>query len=391
MRKSIIILFVLALLFTISVFFVACNEDVSVENQTKVVFEMEGGVYKNCEGSIVYYYPLEEGEDHLIIEPKVLTSGKEDVTKEGFVLKGWYRTKEELDGSVVYSDEWDFANDKITAGEEVTLYAKWKSVVNYTYKLCYLDGENEVDLWSYEVDEGDNFSDYLGHCDDRNGFTFLKFVDQNGADWDTSFKHPGGEEDLEIKVYASYIEGEYELVSTAKELKSAASKGRNIYLLNDIDLDGAALTFKKGYSGTFQGNGYTVSNFKLSYADGKNDLIEDYEDDSKNSLMISLFGETENAVISNVNFVNVKLDISTINSLIYKIYVAPISVKGGASLENVSFAGTYTISKLPKGFIQGDVVDYDKLIVAENAPWIIEGESKCENSSFSFVLENVEE
>ncbi len=391
MRKSIIILFVLALLLTLSVFFVACNEDVSVEDQTKVVFEMEGGSYKNCEGSIVYYYPLKEGEEHLIVAPKTLTAGKDDVTREGFVLKGWFKTKEEVDGNVIYSDEWDFDKDKIVAGEGVTLYAKWKSVVSYTYKLCYRDGDQDIDLWSYEVEEGESFSDYLDHRNDRSGYTFLKFVDQNGTDWDESFKHPGGDEDVEIKVYASYIDGEYELVKTAKELKSAATKGRNIYLLNDIDLDGASLSFKKGYSGIFAGNGFTVSNFELSYSDGKYDLIEDYEDDSKNSLMISLFGETENAVISDVSFVDVKLNISTTNSLIYKIYVAPISVKGGVSLNNVSFDGTYSISKLPKGFIQDDVIDSDKIIIAENTPWIIKGDSKCENGSFSFVLENEEE
>lgn len=386
MRKSIIILFVLALVSVISISFVACNEDTLVEGQTKVVFEMEGGKYKNCEGTIIHYYPLEDGEEHLIVDPKTLTAGKDDIEREGFVFKGWYRTREEIDGNVIYSDEWDFATDKIVAGEGVTLYAKWKSMVNYTYKLCYLDGEEEVELFVYEVEEGERFSDYLDHCDDRVGYTFLKYVNQDGSDWDESFKHPGGENDLEIKIYATYLDGEYELVSTARELKSATSKGRNIYLLNDIDLEGASLSFKKGYNGIFQGNGYTVTNFSLSYSDGKYDLFEDYEDDSKNSLMISLFGETDNAYISNVNFENVQLSISTTNSLIYRVYVAPISVKGNATVENVHFSGTYSIKKLPKAFtLEDGTIDEDRLIIVEDEAYVFGDDELIKDSSFTFL------
>lgn len=391
MKKSIIILFLLALILVLSLSLVACDEEKSMDDQTKVIFEMEGGSFKNCEGVITHYYPLKDGEQHLIAEPKTLTAGKNDVVKDGYTLQGWFRTKEVQGDKVVYSDQWDFSTDKITSGEGVTLYAYWRRNLSYTYKLCYLDGVSEVELGVYSVDEGDLFSDYLNHRDNRSGYTFLKFVNADGSDWDASFKHPGGESDCEIKVYASFIEGEYSLVSTARELKSSATKGKSIYLLDNIDLEGESLTFKKGYDGIFKGNGFKVSNFKMTYADSRYDLVEDYEDDSKSSLMISLFGETENAVISDVTFENVQLDINTNNNLIYKIYVAPICANGSATLSNVSFSGTYTVSKLPRSFIleNGDV-NSDLFIVVNDKPFY-KGDSTYENCFFSFILKADEE
>ena len=81
-----------------------------------------------------------------------------------------------------------------------------------------------------------SFDDWRNFADDRKNYTPLCYVDEKGEPWDKTYKHPGGETDLAVNVFVEYIEGEFELVSTAKELKNARTK--NIYLLNDIDFDG---------------------------------------------------------------------------------------------------------------------------------------------------------
>lgn len=78
----------------------------------------------------------------------------------------------------------------------------------------------------------------------------------------------------------------------------------------------------------FLGNGHKISNFSISYSAFRADLIEDFEDSSKKSLAISLFGQTDGAKIKDVVFENVSVDISILANYddIYKIYFAPLSV-----------------------------------------------------------------
>ncbi len=379
MKESLYIIFIAVIVALLALILVGCNSDLDLDGQTKVVFQLEGGIFKNCEDTVTYYYPLEDGTEHSISDPATLNGNKYQVEREGYVLKGWYKTKT-IDGeNVTYSDPWDFSSDKIRAGENVTLYAMWRKAVNYTYKLCYMDGDTEVELGVYETNEGSVFSDYSNYRNERIGYTFLSFVDADGNPWNEDFKHPGGDNDCEVKVYAKYIQGDYVLVSSAKDLRTNASKGKNIYLLSDIDLGGQSLTFGN-YGGIFEGNGHTVKNFTISYKDGKDDLVSDYEDDSKKSLEISLFGRTMGAKISNVKFEDAIIDIDTTNSLIYKIYVAPISVVSDAELVNVSFSGSYKVTKLPRGFDQEE-----RLVIVENAPWVSVGDSTFDKDS-TFLL-----
>ena len=227
-----------------------------------------------------------------------------------------------------------------------------------------------VVLGSYPVQPGEVFEDFANFAKKRTDglFTPLKYLNEQGEDWDYSFTHPGGEESLAIRVFVEYIEGSFELISTAEELKKATNK--NIYLLNDIDLGGAEINFGN-YKNEFIGNGHKITNFKISYNPARTALKEDIEDSSKKSLYISLFGNANGATVKDVTFENVTVEINTTLSTTYKIYLAPLVANATNSLfEKVTFSGTYTVVALPK-----DRVEDEMLVVKTSEPAIVQGEN----------------
>ena len=324
-----------------------CKKEDSYEGKTKIIYELEGGKYKNTQSQVIHYYDFAPGSYNKIFDPNSLDVDDE-VTKPGYVFAGWYQTKNEVDGNIVYSDQWDFDNDLAT-DKGLTLYAYWKKAIVYSYTLCYLNDQGEeVILGSYEVSEGDKFNDYLKYANKNVGYTCIGFSDNYNNPWDNEFKHPGGDANLDIKVYVNYIKGNFVVVNTASDL--IKNKGRNIYLASDIDMEGREFNFGN-YKSTFIGNGFTISNFKVNYDATRNGLLEDFEEPSKSSLYISLFGELNGATIENVNFKNVIVDVKTKLTTTYKIYVAPIAISStDSTIKNVTLEWSYGFSELPKDF-----------------------------------------
>lgn len=346
--KRILALIICAL----TLFAFGCNETTDYEGQIKVTFCLEGGIYQNSKRDIVHYYPFEEG---LIVNPEELSGVK--INKGGYNIEGWYKTKTGEGENVEYSDKWNFSSDKVGA-EGVTLYAKWVPNIIFTYDVCYYNDAGEtVVLGSYPVKAGEKFEDYANFAKKRTDgvYTPLNYVDAGGNAWDFSFAHPGGEQSLAIKVYVNYLKGDFSLVSTARELK--ASTGKNIYLLNDIDLNGEEFNFGD-YKYTLLGNGHTISNFKIKYDPSRSGIKEDLEDDSKKSLYVSLFGNLNGATVKDVNFKDVKIDVNTALTTTYKIYLAPLGIKAvNATVENVTFEGSYTLSKLPENRTEDEMLN----------------------------------
>lgn len=337
----------------------ACNSGgQDIDGKVKVTFVLEGGTYKNSDRPVNYYFGFEKGTQNLIKDMFDTQSGYA-LTRIGYVVEGWYKTKTQTGtdehGNAVYSysDKWNFATDKV-GDEGVTLYANWKPAIKYTYQICWKNGDGtEVKIGSpYEVDAGKPFVDTFGYVTGRstkpNGYTFLKFVDENGNDWDNSFVHPGGDTDCEIKVYADYIEGDWTLVRTKSELKSASKKATaNIYLLGDVDMEGDALNFGNFANRKFNGNGYSVSNFAINYDASKNGLVTDV-DGTPNVLYISLFGNTSNSVITDVNFTNVTLDVKTTFAQTSRIYSCPLCVNvTNSTIKNVKVYVNFTVTSTP--------------------------------------------
>lgn len=332
-RRILVFIFMLFCLFFIN----GCTNQTTEPTGVKVTYELVGGTFQNCTLPIKQYYQFEK-ETCLIKDPQTLS--KDKITKSGYTLEGWYTESS-------YKNKWDFEKDSID-DKGITLYAKWERIIKYTYNVCYYDENNQLQVInSYSVQPGEKFEDWAGYAKKRPNHTPLGFYDEKGNPWDENYKHPGGEHDLAINVVVEYLEGVYALVSTAKELINSTSK--NIYLLNDIDLNGQLFSFQ-GYTYTLIGNNHKISNFKVSYDSSLNGLVKDFEDESLLSLHIGIFDNLENATIKDVTFENVQYVVDTYFSRIDKIYVVPLCSKvTNSTIENVTIAGNYSYRQLPNG------------------------------------------
>ncbi|MBO5711949.1 MAG: hypothetical protein J6R47_03835 [Acholeplasmatales bacterium] len=327
----------------------------------KAVFYLEGGICQNSSNRVSYIYSFDGTmTDTLIVDPNVLETNPQDmILKNGYHIEGWYQTKiVNEDGSVTYKDKWDFATDKMTL-EGVTLYANWEINRLYTYELYYYDNEgNEVFLDSYECKEGDKFYELLMDNREVEGHTVLGYLDENGKAWNSNFKHPGGDSDLAVKVYLELIEGEFTIVSTAKQLTRALSRNQSIYLVADIDLDGDEICYDE-YSGTILGNGHTISNFEIDYDSARTALKGELDDlkGSKDHLYISLFFDLSNATIKDLTFSNAYVEVKTTLTQTKYIIVSPFAIMGSnVTLENVNFDGAIEVTKLPETECELEIV-----------------------------------
>ena len=339
-RNLLSIVLAIVLLFSLA----GCKEKDSTPTGILVTYDLNGGTFQNCTLPIKQYYTYSASAKKIIVDPETLV--KDVIQKSGYTLEGWYTDTN-------YTDKWDFKNDVLTT-ENLTLYAKWVKDIKYTYNVCYIDeSTNEtIIINSYNVEAGEKFEDYRDYANKREGYTAFEFVDKLGNPWDFEYTHPGGDTDLAINVYVNYIKGEYKIVSTKKEFINAVSKCDNIYLLNDIDLEGEEISFGDYTNQVFEGNGYTVSNFKVTVnVSFPQHLVKDHTDESKNSAYVSLFGNIEKATIQNVNFDNVIFELSVTPARTYRIYLAPLatSIKD-STIANVTINSTYVELELPNGF-----------------------------------------
>lgn len=319
-----------------------CNGNIEQGSTATAVFYLEGGTCKTNTEKISYVYPMTNKTDTYIADPLVLDS---DITRVGYHIEHWYQVRTGDEGSYTYSDPWNFEEDKMGL-EGVTLYAGWAKNIKLSYDLYYKDDEGEdVYINQYVVSEGDAFNDYLHYADDRDGYTAVNFEDAEGNPWNAEFKHPGGDSDLAIKVYVNYIEGDFTLVSTANELRRATS--RNIYLLNDIDLEGERLNFGNYNNKTFLGNGHTISNFEVGYTTT-----------ATGNLFIGVFHSLNNSTVKDVNFTGVTFDLLNQSSRVQSISLGTVAGSiNGSVVENVTFSGTYSIDAKTNRPVEYNVTD----------------------------------
>ncbi len=377
LKRIFFIIFSLLILTTIA----GCkNNQIDYSNKIKVVYMLEGGSYQNCTAPIVQYYDKSTSGSLLIHAPTELSSAQ--VVRNGYEFEGWYQVDGAGSENMVYKKEWNFRNDRLVE-DELTLYAKWSKKSNYTYTVCYYDENGQVvELGKYTTSQGSAFSDSRNFKNKRIGYTAIGYLDENGNPWDPNFVHPGGSEDnVDIKVFVEYIEGVYEVVTTAKELK--ASVGKNIYLANDIDMQGDTLNFKDYKNHIFKGNNHTISNFVLSYSTIFDEWKDDFEDESKRRLDISLFGNMESSTIEDVTFEDVHIKIDITLSKQYRIYVAGICISMKNSvLKNVKFSGDCTIVKLPNNFNREE----DLMIVSDGMYYLKDEASTITDSQGSIEI-----
>lgn len=369
------ILFVCFSLFIIQLV-TGCDNNSDEPKGVKIIYELEGGVYKNCLNPIRFYFEFGEEDMMYIQDPTTLTN--DAVTRSGYTLEGWYTDKN-------YTKKWVFDKDQVSK-EGITLYAKWKKNIIYKYNVCYYDKQNNLQIInSYEVQAGEKFNDYLNYAKKRNDglYTPIRFLNESGEVWDENFTHPGGDSNLEINVIVEYIEGDFALVSTAEQLRQ--NKNRNIYLLNDIDLGGEEFPLKD-YHYKLVGNGKTISNCIVTTNPTKYGLSVDHTQADQNSLYVSLFGNIKNATIMDVTFDNVVFEIKSTFTNTYKIYVSPICTKlENCIIDKVTINVTYKCVELPSGFD----IEENLVFVTDEAYLIDSGNNTVTNNKINILEINL--
>ena len=353
MQKKAIVCLVLCLVCLLAALTGCSDSDRNFDDKVKVIYHLEGGIYQNCEQPVIQYYDFDEDTSNLIVDPSSLSG--QAITRVGYTLEGWYTQKTGEGDNVSYEGKWDFENDKVTSSG-ITLYARWKKNIIYTYEVCYRDENDQSihSLGSYEVNEGDTFNDYYASYfgNKRYGYTVLDgLYTESDEPWDNSFTHPGGEVDTAVRVFLHYIEGDFVIVDSPRKLLT--NKNANLYLTCDIDFEGEAFSGFGDYKGIIKGNGFTIKNFTLSYDNSKNGLITDADLSTEGGILcISLFHSLKGATVTDLNVSDFTIDIKAGYPGTKLILIAPIAMKmENSTLTNIAITNAIvTCSQLPTGF-----------------------------------------
>ena len=298
------------------------REEQSLDGLYITTFELQGGTLETPTSSVSTKINFAYHPGTYVLNPCELNGYK--LFRNGYVFTGWY-----TDASCTESSKWDF--ETVLNQESLTLYAGWKKAVQLTYTLYYINEDgSEVSLGKYDVSSGDKFDDWRNFAKNRADHTPLGYYSDPECTiaWDTSFTHPGNDEDLNVPVYVDYMKGKWTFVSTFAAFTSAISSGENIHLTADIDCAGETLSLGD-YSGEINGNGFSVSNFTVK---------------KKGTAIVScsIFnGLGDGAIIRNISFSNVSYDVSGVAANVSKMKVAALAVKmGNVPVSGVSIDGT---------------------------------------------------
>ena len=217
-----------------------------------VLSKFFGGDYKVTFHINGYVDPTLETEDQKIV---VDVKGgrrleKPDIEiKRGYKLDGWYNIDDE---------KWIFS--VYTVAFNLDLYAKY-SKKNFTITLDNNGGEVEVDKIDVLFEE-----DFVLPEATKEGFDFNGWYYNN--ELVTSGKY---EFDEDITLVASFTEKETDTFSISTPVdfnKVYDNLDKNFILKNDIDLQGINLKSfgdeNNPFTGTFDGQGYTISNFNIN-------------------------------------------------------------------------------------------------------------------------------
>lgn len=172
------------------------------------------------------------------------------------------------------SDKWDFSSDRMPE-RNVTLYANWTPALTVTY--VYWDNSS---FSVFSNQKGSLITKPTGTAKDGNGRTFVGWSKSRDEylPWDFNTDiYPSDLETNVLTLYAYYKDGDYIRIANAADLKTVANKPDGKYLLCDnISLEGSTgnpFGFSKDavFTGSFDGNGFTISDIKIS---GVNKLID---------------------------------------------------------------------------------------------------------------------
>ena len=339
------------------------------------VYALENGM--NVEGGKLGF-PLLRPDDSRRKE------GAFEVSRNGYFLAGWYTQRtarvdangQALDDfgvptsqsgrpqGYVYSGRWDFDRDMVQVDKNgsykteepvQTLYAAWIPYINYeVYAVDPATGSTTLLSTVQTIDlEIPAWNEKTSKLD------MQKFPKRDGMTLDSTYLDPGltqvaegtiyGQEayvDFEtgtvnvesVKLYTTWLEGEWFRIYTAQQLYANARLNGNYIICADLDFTDTTWspTFVRGkFTGRIYGNGHTISNIDASQVDNS-------------QIYGGLFGSMEaGAYISDLTLENVTF-----------------TVEAGSRMQGASF-GLLTGSLSPEAVMENVTVT-GRLLISEN-------------------------
>lgn len=330
--KKINKILLVALLVLTAVFLIGCaaeetpyQKNDSQGYSVSVKYDANGGAFTTNTYSIVDSFSADSGEIALIA-PDDEARGNDSFTavNNGYFLCGWYAERQQLDdGSYVYSDRWDFENDRLTVDSSkqytssepvLTLYAAW--VPLFEYEFYSLDSGEKIDSYVFDPTTAEELK--VPVWNEESGavemFKFPEYEDHtfNAVYYDAEGKEPvkgevithkgsidtetGTAVDHKMSLYIDWNEGEWYRIYTAEQLLENASVSGCYEIMADLDFKDEIwpTSFMYGnFSGTIKGNGHTIKNVTL-------------EQTNNSKTNAGLFGNiTEEASFDNISFKNI--------------------------------------------------------------------------------------
>lgn len=379
-RKAIVTVF---LLLVCAVFVAGCTGDknpYTVNDQqnftVSIKYDANGGLFTTNTSVIVDSYnisqlPSTNGNAQLALRsPDDPSRGNDAFTpvNSGYFLAGWYTSRTEQDGQILYSGRWDFASDRLTVDTNgnytssepvLTLYAAWVPLFEIEFydrttgelldTLRYNPtNQNQISVPAWSTETG---AIEMYDFPEKKGYTFLNaYYDAAGTEpVDTQFVQNLGEVDLTtgtginstMKLYVDWMEGEWYHIYNVEQFLDNANLNGNYVLHADLDFTDKiwpTVLMYGNFAGSIQGNGYTISNVNVTQTNG-----------SKTNA--GLFGQlTESAAITDVTFENVTFTI--------KAGTRMMGTNFGLLAGTISDGSTLTNVRITNGLLQIDSACY---------------------------------
>ena len=371
MKRTLTLICVAVLLFTAAVMMTSCSQWANQydlldkEGSTvSVKFDANGGMFAGTNGvTVVDVFNLNNYETDANGNKSISVIAPDDtnrkhnafeISKSGYLLAGWFYETTDENGTTV-SKKWDFANDKLildanktysSSEPTLTLKAVWMSAVTFEFyektesgfELLGTKESTYIDLPVWDLQTGRlSYNNFL----EVDGKTF------ESAYLDEAMTNPvtariEGEFDYAtgtnltpvIKIYTTWLKGEWFKVSDVSHLTKNASKSGCYEILADIDFSGAiwpAAFVNNTFSGTIKGGGHTISGITATAS------VTRGGDISHGAIFGGL---AANAEISDITFANVTYTIKSAAKATSANFGLFAGSNLGATLNNVSITNS---------------------------------------------------
>ena len=298
----------------------------------------------------------QSGSVPLNIGVVVPTSGSATVAWNGHQFKGWYHVVRDDTGKIVYEADGtmklgeavDFSKP-LEQGKNLEFCADWRRLPVVNVLLAETDGVLETTatkLTSFDFNQN-KVAEPTNRVYEVNAqaYTVLEYYTNETLTeklaWPIS--EPMEDDAEDVTVYAKCLKGTWTLLKTANDVKTlfaqAGQATKSFYLYNDIDCEGMSVEPMWNFKAKFQGNGKTISNFKVTSASALG-----------GETSTAMFGDIySSAKIENVTFKNVTVEYTTAkaNMYVYLVFTNLLEENGQtATITDVNFEGiTMTVTK----------------------------------------------